>query len=86
MPKHRKKNKSQSNSKAGKIDNLSQTILEILRKDHSKPYNYKQIAAKIGVDDASSRNQITKKLKILIEKGSIQEIERGKYILTPSLN
>lgn len=86
MPKHRKKNKSQSTSKAGKIDNLSQTILEILRKDHSKPYNYKQIAAKIGVDDASSRNQITKKLKVLLEKGSIQEIERGKYILTPSLN
>ena len=86
MPKHRNKKNTQSNKKAGKIDNLSQTILEILRKDHSKSHNYKQIATKIGVDDPSSRNQITKKLKSLLEKGAIQEIERGKYIITPSQN
>lgn len=85
MPKHRN-NKSQSSKKTGKIDNLSQTLLDILRKDHSKSYNYKQIAAKLGVDDPSSRNQITKKLKSLLEKGFIQEIERGKYIITPSKN
>lgn len=86
MSKHRTNKKSQSSRKLGKIDNLSQTILEILRKDHSKPHDSKQIAAKIGVDDTSTRNQIVKKLKGLLEKGSIQEIERGKYILTPSQN
>lgn len=79
MPKHKRK-------KNNKIENLSQTILEILRKDHSKSYNYKQIAAKLQLDDASSRNQIVKKLKDLQGKGSIQEIDRGKYILTPSEN
>jgi ribonuclease R/exosome complex exonuclease DIS3/RRP44 len=79
MPKHKKRKKQ-------KIENLSQSILNILRKDHSKPYNYKQIAAKLDVDDPSSRNQITKKLKQLTAKGTIQEIERGKYILTPSQN
>lgn len=79
MPKHKRK-------KNNKIENLSQTILNILRKDHSKPYTYKQIAAKLQLDDASSRNQIIKKLKDLQGKGSIQEIERGKYILTPSQN
>ena len=68
------------------IENLAQTILNILRKDHSQAYTYKQIASKLGVDDASSRNQIVKKLKELQGKGSIQEIERGKYILTPSQN
>lgn len=78
MPRHKKKK--------NKIDNLSQTILEILRKNHSKAYTYKEIASKIGVDDPSSRNQIVKKLKDLQGKNSIQEIERGKYILTPSLN
>ncbi|QAA82287.1 RNB domain-containing ribonuclease [Aequorivita sp. H23M31] len=78
MPKYKKKK--------NKIENLSQTILDILRKDHSKPYTYKQIAAKLQLDDASSRNQIIKKLKDLQHKGSIQEIERGKYILTPSQN
>ncbi|MCB0465602.1 MAG: RNB domain-containing ribonuclease, partial [Aequorivita sp.] len=72
--------------KNNKIENLSQTILNILRKDHSQAFNYKQIAAKLQLDDPSSRNQITKKLKDLQEKGTIQEIERGKYILTPSQN
>lgn len=80
MPKNKRK-KSKN-----KIDNLSQTILKILRKDHSQAFNYKQIAAKLQLDDPSSRNQIIKKLKDLQGKGSIQEIDRGKYILTPSQN
>ena len=68
------------------IEGLTESILAILRKDHSKPYNHKQIAAKLGVDDPSSRNQIIKKLKALQVKNSIQEIERGKYIITSSQN
>ncbi|MDX1782662.1 MAG: ribonuclease R [Aequorivita vladivostokensis] len=80
MPKNKRKKKN------NKIENLSQTILNILRKDHSQAFNYKQIAAKLQLDDPSSRNQIVKKLKDLQGKGSIQEIERGKYILTPSQN
>ncbi|MCG2417493.1 ribonuclease R [Aequorivita sp. F47161] len=80
MPKNKRKKKT------NKIENLSQTILNILRKDHSKSFNYKQIAAKLQLDDPSSRNQIVKKLKQLQGKGAIQEIERGKYILTPSQN
>ncbi|MBG42512.1 MAG: ribonuclease R [Aequorivita sp.] len=80
MPRHKRKKKN------NKIENLSQTILNILRKDHSQAFNYKQTAAKLQLDDPSSRNQIVKKLKDLQGKGSIQEIERGKYILTPSQN
>ena len=80
MPKRKKRRNKQ------KIEGLTQNILTILRKDHSRPYNYKQIAAKLGVDDPSSRNQIIKKLKNLQGKGTIQEIERGKYIVTPSQN
>src|SRR5690554_521867 len=72
--------------KKNNIENFAQTILNILRNDHSQAYNYKQIASKLGVDDPSSRNQIVKNLKELLAKGSIQEIERGKYILTPSQN
>ncbi len=78
MPRNKKKK--------NKIDNLTQTILDLLRKNHSKAYSYKEIAAKMGVDDPSSRNQIVKKLKDLQGKNSIQEVERGKYILTPSQN
>lgn len=69
-----------------RIENLTETILKILRQNHNRPFNYKQLAAKLGVDDPSSRNQIVKTLKKLQQKGTVQEIERGKYILTPSVN
>ncbi len=80
MPKRKIPGKRKEN------DNFAKNILAILRKDHSKPFNYKQIAAKLGVDDPSSRNQIVKTLKKLQGEEAIQEIERGKYILTPSKN
>lgn len=72
--------------KKNQTDNFTQQIITILRKDHDKAYNYKQIGAKLGLDDPSSRNQIVKTLKKLQGEGIIQEIERGKYILTPSNN
>ncbi|WP_274474977.1 ribonuclease R family protein [Mangrovimonas aestuarii] len=71
----RKKRKSKSN----KIPNLTNTIFSILKKERNKTFNYKQIAAKIGVNDASSRNQIIKKLHQLKAKGQIEEVERGKF-------
>ena len=80
MPKRKIKNKKQKN------DGLSQSILTILRKDHSQPHNYKQIAGKLGLDDPSSRNHIIKKLKALQSQGIIKEVDRGKYIITPSQN
>ncbi|MDX1470261.1 MAG: RNB domain-containing ribonuclease, partial [Flavobacteriaceae bacterium] len=64
---------------SAKSSNLTNTILGILKKGKHQTFNYKQIAAKIGVDDASSRNQIIKKLKELKEKKEIEEVERGKY-------
>ncbi|WP_104735125.1 ribonuclease R [Hanstruepera ponticola] len=71
----KKKRKSSKN----KISNLTNTILSILKKERNKSFNYKQIAAKIGVDDASSRNQIIKKLQQLKAKQEIEEVERGKF-------
>jgi len=71
----RKKKKKKSN----RIQNLTNTILDILKKDRNKTYNYKQIAAKLGVNDASSRNQIIKKLHQLKAKQEIEEVDRGKF-------
>ena len=70
-----KKRKSSHN----KISNLTNTILSILKKDRNQTFNYKQIAAKLGVNDASSRNQIIKKLAQLKAKQEIEEVERGKF-------
>ena len=72
-----RKRKGKSKNKG--ISNLSNTILSILKKERNQTFNYKQIAAKIGVNDASSRNQIIKKLRDLQGKKEIEEVERGKF-------
>jgi len=72
----KKKHRKSSNNK---ISNLTNTILSILKKDRNKSFNYKQIAAILDVNDASSRNQIIKKLQQLKAKEEIKEIDRGKF-------
>ena len=72
-------NKKHRKPSHNKISNLTNTILSILKKDRNQSFNYKQIASKIGVDDASSRNQIIKKLQQLKAKQEVEEVERGKY-------
>ena len=72
----RKKRRRRSNNK---ISNLTNTILSILKKERNKTFNHKQIAAKLGVNDASSRNQIIKKLQQLKAKKEIEEVDRGKF-------
>ncbi len=62
-----------------KISNLTNTILSILKKDRNQSFNYKQIASKLGVNDASSRNQIIKTLQQLKAKQEIEEVDRGKF-------
>ena len=62
-----------------KINNLTESILNILKSEKNKSFNYKQIAAKLGVNDASSRNQIIKTLQKLQVKQEIELVERGKY-------
>ena len=71
-----KKKKRKSNKG---ISNLTNTILRILKTDKNRTFNYKQIAAKIGVNDASSRNQIIKTLHKLKAKQEIEEVDRGKF-------
>ena len=62
-----------------KISNLTNTILSILKKERNQTFNYKQIAAKLSVNDASSRNQIIKTLHKLKAKQEIEEVDRGKF-------
>ncbi|MEZ4857368.1 MAG: ribonuclease R [Flavobacteriaceae bacterium] len=78
--------KRKKGGKKNKSENFSEPILTILRKDHTQTFNYKQIAAKLGLDDPSSRNHIVKSLQRLKLQGAIIEVDRGKYSLTPSQN
>ena len=61
------------------ISNLTNTVLSILKKERNKSFNYKQIAAILGVNDASSRNQIIKTLAKLTAREEIEQVDRGRY-------
>ncbi len=77
-------NKKKANN-SSKFGNLSKTILDILRKEPSRNFNYKQIASKLGVNDANSRNHIIKKLTQLAAKEQIKEVDRGKFTIDGKL-
>src|SRR5690554_904225 len=62
-----------------KHKDFTNQILKILSKDPEKTFNYKQISAKLELDDTQSRNQIIKDLKLLKAKGNLEEVEPGKY-------
>lgn len=68
-----------------KSNNFKQVIYklvtDVFEKSHNKPLNYKQVAAKLNLDDPESRELI---LEVLIEetkRGILSEPEKGKFIL-----
>jgi ribonuclease R len=64
-----------------KESDFSGKILKVLSKNANKAFNYKQIAAKLELDDTKSRNEIIKDLKILAASKKIIESEPGKYLI-----
>lgn len=63
---------------------LGNRIEKILQLNPNQSYNYKQIAAKLELTDAHSRNLITKELAYLVAEGRIKQQGRGKYQYIPS--
>ena len=76
----RKKNRI-FKKKENVIKDLSKRILQVFNQNSNKILNYKQIAAKLEIEDANGRNQIVKKLQELKAQERIEEVEIGKYIL-----
>ncbi|RUT70623.1 ribonuclease R [Flavobacterium cupreum] len=62
-------------------NDFSSKIFKILSQSPNKAFNYKQIGAKLELDDTKSRNQIIKDLKILAASKKIIESEPGKYLV-----
>ncbi|HSI71175.1 MAG TPA: ribonuclease R [Gillisia sp.] len=79
-----KKNKNKNGAAAQ--GNLSKSIKDILRKAPEATFNYKQIAAKLGVEDANTRNKIIRTLAQLAAKKEIEEAERGKFRIVANLD
>jgi len=73
MSKNNKRNKNQRKNE------ITRGIFNVLEKEPEKSFNYKQIAAKIGVVEANDRNTLIKRLVELKEKKRILEEERGSY-------
>lgn len=76
----RKKNRRK---KTPDLVNVSQKILNILRKTPQKLFNYKELAARMGIDDPGNRNKIIRTLAQLAAKKKIEEVERGKFKFIP---
>ncbi|MGB5982545.1 MAG: ribonuclease R [Nonlabens sp.] len=80
-------NKKKKNRKSKtKFPNLSQSVLNILKQESNKDFNYKQICSKLSINDSSGRNQVIKKLHLLKSKGKIEEVSRGKFKIIKAID
>ncbi|EAR02811.1 ribonuclease R [Maribacter sp. HTCC2170] len=76
----KKKKKARNHRK----NEITKGIFTVLEKEPKKSFTYKQIAARIGVNDANERNQLIKKLTELKESKRILEETRGHFKATAS--
>lgn len=75
----KKKSKKSSNY-------LEQHLLNFLKRNSNKSYNYKQIAASLEIKAASQRQTIIKLLAHLANTNEIKEVSRGKFTFNNTLN
>ena len=70
-------------SKKKKKDrNTKGKVLKVFKENPKKSFNYKQIAAKLGISDTQGRNAIIKALGQLNAQSIIDQKNRGNYSLT----
>jgi len=74
MSRSRKKNKAKPEP------HLFEEILQLL-KDVNKPLNYKQISARLGIDDKAKKMLVNFLLRDMEKKRSVKEVGHGKYII-----
>nr|WP_298923484.1 ribonuclease R [uncultured Allomuricauda sp.] len=80
MSKKKKRTRSQ------RTNEITKGIFTVLEKEPSKSFNYKQIAASLGITDTQDRNELIKRLGQLKSSDRIVEEERGKFKKKPSLH
>ncbi len=76
-----KKDKNSKNTKGLKKKVLRHDIIKMMTKQPAKPLNYKQVAAKLGVNGESNRKMILHVLNELTNMGKLIEVEKGKFKL-----
>ncbi|PST82497.1 ribonuclease R [Pedobacter yulinensis] len=60
---------------------LSKLISDVFEKNNNQPLNYKQVSAKLNLNDQESRDTIFEILREETEKGTFAEPEKGKFRL-----
>ncbi len=58
---------------------LSNLVLEVFVKNITQAFNYKQLAAKLNIDDEETREIVNEIIIDLHQKGQVEEIAKGKY-------
>ncbi len=74
-----KKKKKIYKKKNNTIKHLSENVFKIFNQNSSQTFNYKQIAAKLKIEENNGKQQIIQNIEELKSSGKIKETERGKY-------
>jgi len=80
----KKKSKFIPLSQSPKKENIRGEITDLLREFPDKQFNYKQIAARIGVTEPESRKNVLAVLDQLVELEMILQPDTGKYTIHPN--
>ncbi len=58
---------------------LSNLVLEVFVKNMTQAFNYKQLSAKLNIDDNDTRQMVSEIILDLVSKGQVEEVGKGKY-------
>ena len=56
---------------------LTQLVQEVFTKNMTQSFNYKQVSAKLSIDDNDTRQIVHEIILGILEKGIIEEVEKG---------
>ena len=71
--------KKKKKARNHRTNEITKGIFTILEKEPKKGFTYKQIASRMGINDANERNELIKKLTQLKESKRILEETRGHF-------
>lgn len=84
MSKKKNKNHNTRTSKAKSKKQLIPDIMEFMRENHNKLFNYKQISSRVGVDDPAGRQAVLEALRELAQDDLLIQPSMGKFGAHPS--
>ncbi|MDL2308829.1 ribonuclease R [Bacteroidales bacterium OttesenSCG-928-C03] len=75
--------KKKKESQAGEPSKIGKKVIGVFTAGENAKYNYKQIAAKIGIFDKTGREEVKKIIEDFLDKKILWKAGSGKYKLNP---